>query len=124
MTVSVGLPWEDYPLSRSADRGLEVFDLPRSQLLICGEAGHSPNLRRHVEKNLFTPRVGWAIAPPSPSSSASGYSRNPQNDTSGRKQMPPFNAYPATIILTKTAPNKYSAVGNLAQGFPVVPIFD
>ena len=38
--------------------------------------------------------------------------------------MPPFNAYPATIIYTETAANTYSAIGTLAEGFPMVPILD
>ena len=53
-----------------------------------------------------------------------GYSRNPENDTSARKQMPPFQAFPATIILTETAANTYSAIGNLNDGVTVVPQFD
>ena len=30
--------------------------------------------------------------------------------------MPPFNAYPATIIYTETAPDPYTAIGTLAKG--------
>ena len=36
MTVSAGVRWEYYPLSQRADRGLEMFDFQREQLLICG----------------------------------------------------------------------------------------
>ena len=52
-----------------------------------------------------------------------GYSRNPQNDTSGNSQQPPGNAFPATIIYTETAPS-YTAIGTLADGFPKVPLLD
>ena len=38
--------------------------------------------------------------------------------------MPPFNAYPATIIYTETAANTYTAIGTLADGFPMVPVLD
>src|SRR4030095_12406969 len=41
-----------------------------------------------------------------------------------REQMPPFNAYPATIIYTETAPNNFAAIGTLSQGFPMVPLLD
>jgi hypothetical protein len=53
-----------------------------------------------------------------------GYSRNPENDTSGREQQPPFNAFPATIIYSETAANTYTAIGNLSDGLPLVPILD
>ncbi len=55
-----------------------------------------------VEKDLFTPRLGWAYRPTESTVIRVGYSRNPQNDTSGRNQMPPFQAFPATIILAET----------------------
>ena len=77
-----------------------------------------------MEKNLFTPRLGWAYRPTDSTVIRVGYSRNPQNDTSGREQMPPFNAYPATIIYTETAANTYTAIGTLAEGFPMVPVLD
>ena len=62
MTVSVGVRWEYYPLTQRADRGLEVFDFTRNELLICGVAGNSDSCGITVEKNLFTPRLGWATA--------------------------------------------------------------
>ena len=119
MTVSAGMRWEYYPLSQRRDRGLEVFDFDRET---------APHLRRRpaipqtcgvtVEKNLFTPRLGWAYRPTESTVIRVGYSRNPQNDTSGREQMPPFNAYPATIIYTETAANTYTAIGTLARRVP------
>ena len=124
MTVSAGVRWEYYPLSQRRDRGLEVFDFAARQLLICGQAGIPQTCGVTVEKNLFTPRLGWAYRPTDSTVIRVGYSRNPQNDTSGREQMPPFNAYPATIIYTETAANTYTAIGTLAQGFPMVPVLD
>src|SRR5687767_4086474 len=124
MTVSVGVRWEYYPLSQRRDRGLEVFDFDARQLLICGQAGIPRTCGVTVEKNLFTPRLGWAYRPTESMVVRVGYSRNPQNDTSGREQMPPFNAYPATIIYTETAANTYTTIGTLAQGFPMVPVLD
>jgi len=124
MTVSAGVRWEYYPLSQRRDRGLEVFDFTARQLLICGQAGIPQTCGVTVERNLFTPRLGWAYRPTESSVLRAGYSRNPQNDTSGREQMPPFNAYPATIIYTETALDNYNAIGTLAQGFPLVPVLD
>ncbi len=124
MTVSVGVRWEYYPLSQRRDRGLEVFDFASRQLLICGQAGNPQTCGVTVEKDLFTPRLGWAYRPTESTVIRVGYSRNPENDTSGREQMPPFNAFPATIIFTETAANTYTAIGTLAQGLPKIPILD
>jgi len=123
MTVSAGVRWEYYPLSVRRDRGLEVFDFPSRQLLICGVAGNPKTCGVTVEKNLFTPRLGWAYRPTDSMVVRVGYSRNPQNDTSGNSQQPPGNAFPATIIYTETA-NSFQAIGTLADGFPKVPILD
>ena len=84
MTVSAGVRWEYYPLSQRRDRGLEVFDFTARQLLICGQAGIPQTCGVTVEKNLFTPRLGWAYRPTDSTVIRVGYSRNPQNDTSGR----------------------------------------
>ncbi len=77
-----------------------------------------------MEKNLFTPRLGWAYRPTESTVIRVGYSRNPQNDTSGRNQMPPFQAFPATIIISEQGANNYAAVGSLNDGVTVVPQFD
>ena len=124
MTVSIGLRWEYYPLTQRADRGLEIFDFESRQLVICGVSGNPDTCGITVEKDLFTPRLGWAYRPTENTVIRVGYSRNPQNDTSGRNQMPPFQAFPATIILTETAPNTYAAIGSFNDGVSIVPQFD
>jgi hypothetical protein len=124
MTVSAGLRWEYYPLSQRADRGLEVFDFDARQLLICGVSGNDETCGITVEKDLFTPRLGWAYRPTESTVIRVGYSRNPENDTSGRNQMPPFQAFPATILLVETAPNTYAAIGSFNDGVTIVPRFD
>jgi TonB dependent receptor len=58
MTVSLGLRWEYDPLSRRADRGLEVFNFTTNQLDICGVSGIPSTCGITVEKALFTPRLG------------------------------------------------------------------
>ena len=124
MTVSAGVRWEYYPLSVRRDRGLEVFDFTARQLLICGVAGNPHTCGVTVEKNLFTPRLGWAYRPTDSMVIRVGYSRNPQNDTSGNSQQPPGAAFPATIIYTETGPNTYTPIGTLSDGFPLVPVLD
>ena len=124
MSVSVGLRYEYYPLVRRADRGLEVFNFNTNLLEICGVAGIDPTCGVTVEKTLFTPRLGWAYRPSDSLVIRVGYSRNPENGNSATSQMPPSQSFPVTTILTETAANNYSAIGNLADGVTTVPIFD
>jgi len=124
MTVSAGVRWEYYPLSVRRDRGLEVFDFNLRELLICGVAGNPETCGVTVEKNLFTPRLGWAYRPTDSMVVRVGYSRNPQNDTSGNTQQPPGAAFPATIIYREVGATSFNNIGTLADGFPMVPILD
>ena len=124
MTVSLGLRWEYYPLSRRSDRGLEVFNFNTNFLDICGVGNNHPTCGVTVEKTLFTPRLGWAYRPSDTMVIRVGYSRNPQNDTNGSNQQPPSQVFPTTIILTEAAANTYAAIGSLNDGVTVVPQFD
>ena len=124
MTVSLGLRWEYYPLSRRSDRGLEVFNFNTNLLEICGVSGIPSTCGVTVEKRLFTPRLGWAYRPTDTIVIRVGYSRNPENDTSGSNQQPPSQVFPTTIILTETAPNNYATIGSISDGVTVVPQFD
>jgi len=124
MTISLGLRYEYYPLIRRADRGLEVFNFSTNMLDICGVAGNSPTCGITVEKDLFTPRLGWAYRLNDTTVIRAGYSRNPENDNGATAQMPPSQAFPVTIILTETAANNYAAIGNLSDGVSLVPQFN
>ncbi|MEO8591842.1 MAG: TonB-dependent receptor [Candidatus Solibacter sp.] len=124
MSISVGMRYEYYPLVRRADRGLEVFNFATNLLEICGVAGIDPTCGITVEKALFTPRLGWSYRASESLVIRVGYSRNPENGNSATSQMPPSQSFPVTTILTETAANNYSFIGNLADGVTTVPIFD
>jgi hypothetical protein len=124
MNISVGLRWEYYPLSRRSDRGLEVFNFNSNLLEICGVSGNPSTCGITVEKRLFTPRLGWAYRPTDWMVIRVGFSRNPENDTSGSNQQPPSQVFPTTIILTEAAPNNYAAIGSFNDGVTIVPQFD
>jgi hypothetical protein len=124
MTASVGLRWEYYSLPGRKDHGIEVYSFTTNKLMICGVGPNAPTCGITVEKNLFTPRLGWAYRPTEKMVLRVGYSRNPQSDNPGRQQLPPSQAFPQTVIITQTAPNSFSSVGSLSEGSPVVPILD
>lgn len=122
MTASVGLRWEYYPMPRRADRGLEVFDFTTNRLQICGVAGANEQVCDiKIEKDLFTPRLGLAYRPAESVVVRVGFSRNPQNDNSGRVIA---QAFPAIIAISQVGPNTFTSVGSLSDGVPVVPQVD
>ena len=124
MTMSVGLRWEYYSLPARADHGIEVYDFPNNKLLICGVGPNSSTCGITVEKNLFTPRLGFAYRPTETLVIRAGYSRNPQSNNPGRQQLPPSQAYPQTVVITQTAANNFSSIGSLSDGSPIPTILD
>jgi hypothetical protein len=122
MTASVGLRWEYYPMPRRADRGLEVFDFATNRLQICGVAGANEGVCDiKVQKDLFTPRLGWAYRPTETTVLRIGFSRNPQNDNAGQSIM---QAFPAVITINDVGANGFASAGTLSDGVPVVPQVD
>ena len=124
MTASVGLRWEYYSLPTRKDHGIEVYDFTNNRLQICGVNGTPQTCGITVEKNLFTPRLGWAYRPTESMVLRVGYSRNPQNDNPGTNQLPPSQAFPQTIIITQQGANSFTPVGSLSEGSPLVQQVD
>src|SRR5262245_1612926 len=124
ITASAGIRWEYYSLPRRKDHGIEVYDFTTNRLLICGVGPNSPDCGVRVEKDLFTPRLGIAYRPTGTLVVRAGYSRNPQSNNPGRQQLPPAQAFPQTVVITQTAVNNFSSVGNLSEGSPIVPQID
>jgi Carboxypeptidase regulatory-like domain/TonB dependent receptor/TonB-dependent Receptor Plug Domain len=125
VTAAIGVRWEYYSLPTRKDHGLEVYDFATNKFLICGVNGNEKTCGIGVEKNLFTPRLGLAYRPTESSVIRLGYSRNPQNDNPGRAQLPPNQAFPATIVVTQNSPgNNFASVGNFSEGSPIVPLVD
>ncbi len=81
MTASVGVRWEYYPFPTRTDRGLEMFDFTTNLLQVCGiGAANAQVCDIKVQKDLFTPRLGWAYRPTEDTVIRVGFSRNPQSD--------------------------------------------
>ena len=117
MTASVGLRWEYYPYPRRADRGLEVFNFTTNLVEECGVAGSNSQVCNiKVQKDLFTPRLGFAYRPTKSTVLRVGFSRNPQNDSPVIGSTNTMYSFPATILLTETGPNTFTPVGSLNSG--------
>ena len=68
-------------LAWSTDRGLEMFDFTTNLLQVCGIGAANPDVCNiKVQKDLFTPRLGWAYRPTDDTVIRVGFSRNPQSD--------------------------------------------
>jgi Carboxypeptidase regulatory-like domain len=122
MTASLGLRWEYYPYPRRADRGLEVFDFTTNLVQECGVAGSNAQVCNiKVQKDLFTPRLGFAYRPTESTVIRAGYSRNPQSDSVVARSGGTMYSFPATILLTESGPNSFTPVGSLNAGVTTIP---
>ena len=116
MTVSVGVRWEYYPLSqprRPRSRGVRFHGQTS-----CSSAA-SPEIRTRAasRSRRISSRRGSAgrIGPPNRPSFASATRAIRRTTRRAANQMPPFQAFPATIIYTETAANTYTAIGSLQR---------
>jgi len=125
MTASIGVRWEYYPFPTRTDRGLEMFDFNTNLLQVCGLGAANPQVCDiKVQKDLFTPRLGWAYRPTEDTVIRVGFSRNPQSDNAITRVGGIAQAFPQIIAITESGPNTFTPVGSLSQGVPLVPNLD
>jgi hypothetical protein len=125
MTASVGVRWEYYPFPTRTDRGLEMFDFATNLLQVCGIGAANPQVCDiKVQKDLFTPRLGWAYRPTDDTVIRVGFSRNPQSDNAITRVGGIAQAFPQIIQITESGVNTFTPVGSLSAGVPLVPALD
>ena len=125
MTASIGVRWEYYPFPTRTDRGLEMFDFTTNLLQVCGVgAANAQVCDIKVQKDLFTPRLGWAYRPTDDTVIRVGFSRNPQSDNAITRVGGIAQAFPQIIAITQTGANTFTPVGSLSEGVPIVPELD
>jgi hypothetical protein len=125
MTASIGIRWEYYPFPTRTDRGLEMFDFTTNLLQVCGIGAANPQVCDiKVQKDLFTPRLGWAYRPREDIVVRVGFSRNPQSDNAISRVGGIAQAFPQIIVITQSGQNTFTPVGSLSEGVPVVPELD
>ena len=125
MTASIGVRWEYYPFPTRTDRGLEMFDFTTNLLQVCGiGAANADVCNIKVQKDLFTPRLGWAYRPTEDTVIRVGFSRNPQSDNAITRVGGIAQAFPQIIAITQTGANTFTPVGSLNEGVPIVPELD
>ena len=125
MTASIGVRWEYYPFPVRTDRGLEMFDFDSNLLQVCGIGAANPQVCDiKVQKDLFTPRLGWAYRPTDDTVIRVGFSRNPQSDNAVTRVGGIAQSFPQVIQITESGVNTLTPVGSLSEGVPLVPPLD
>ena len=117
LTFAIGTRWDYYPVPTRSDRGIEFYNLQTGQYEICGEGNIPRNCGIHVQKTLFSPRVGVAYRPRESVVVRAGFSLNPEQINMYRDGL---YSYPIDLTGNYTAQNSYTAVTTLAQGIPTL----
>lgn len=121
VTVAIGTGWEYYPVPTRADRGIEFYNLAAKQYQVCGKGPVPENCGIHVQKTLFSPRIGLAFRATSADVFRAGFSLTPEQINMYRDGL---YSYPTVITSSYSAANSYTAVNPLAVGIPAPVIPD
>jgi hypothetical protein len=102
-----------------------MFDFTTNLLQVCGIGAANPQVCDiKVQKDLFTPRLGWAYRPTEDTVIRVGFSRNPQSDNAITRVGGIAQAFPQIIAITQSGLNTFTPVGSLSEGVPIVPELD
>jgi hypothetical protein len=119
LTFAIGTGWEYYPVPTRANRGIEFYDFSTKEFRICGEGPNSINCGIHVQKTLFSPRIGVAYRLTESDVIRAGYSLNPEQINMYRDGI---GSYPVSLSSSYSGANSYSAVNPIAEGIPVATL--
>jgi Carboxypeptidase regulatory-like domain/TonB dependent receptor len=119
LTVSWGLRWEYYPVSRRGDRGIEFFNFATDKVDLCGVGPNSKDCGIGVSPKLFAPRLGLAYRPSETLVIRTGFSLNYEQDFDF--QSGAYN-FPTVVTVTTPGANSYSpSATSFATGFNPLP---
>lgn len=121
LTASIGVRWEYYPVPTRQDRGIEYYDLSNHTYNICGKGSNPQDCSITVQKDLFSPRLGFAYRPLNNTVVRAGFSLSPEQVSMYRDGL---YSYPTELTGYYSALNSYSAVTTLGQGIPILQPVD
>jgi hypothetical protein len=116
LTLNLGLRYENYPLMKRADRGIEYYDDTTNQVLLGGLGGNSEDLGIKVKHPHFLPRVGFAYRITENDVLRGGYGITVSPMPFSR---PLRGFYPQVIAQDFVGPNEYVPFGTLEEGIPL-----
>jgi hypothetical protein len=118
LTVNMGLRYENFPMPRREDRGMERYDFANNKMLVCGVGSVPTNCGTKNSNLLFAPRLGIAYRPNDKTVIRTGFGINwdPLNLIRALRTN-----YPLLVILNSPATDAFVPVSKLSEGIPNIP---
>lgn len=115
LTINIGTRYENIPMPRRENRGMERYDFINNKMLVCGVGAVPTDCGTKNSNLLFSPRVGIAYRPNEKTVIRTGFGINwdPLNLVRALRTN-----YPLLIILNGNAPDAFVPVSRLEQGIP------
>ncbi len=119
LTVNYGTRYENIPMPRREDRGMERYDFKNNKMLVCGVGVVPADCGTKNSNLLFAPRVGVAYRPGAKTVVRAGFGMNwdPLNLIRALRTN-----YPILLILNGNAPDSFVPVSKLENGIPAAVI--
>jgi hypothetical protein len=118
LTLSYGVRWEYFPLIRRDDRGIEIYDWDRNQMLLCGLGRTPGNCGIQESRRRFVPRFGVAWRASDTLVIRGGYGITNDPYTLIRAFRGNF---PIILASDITSSNGFQPASLLRDGIPVIP---
>ena len=116
LTLTIGLRYEQYPIMRRADRGIETYDFDTNLITLCGKGGTPEDCGFANKQPGILPRVGFAYRLGEDNVIRGGFGRTVSPSPLSR---PLRGFYPLTIANTYVASTSYVPAGNFTDGIPI-----
>lgn len=120
LTLNYGTRYENIPMPRRVDRGMERYDFKNNKMWVCGVGVVPTDCGTKNSNLLFAPRLGIAYRPNDKTVIRTGFGINwdPLNLIRALRTN-----YPMLLILNGNAANAFAPVSRIEDGIPkaVVP---
>ncbi len=119
LTVNYGVRYENFPMPRRADRGMERYDFATNNMLVCGVGSVPENCGVKNSNLLFAPRLGIAYRPDEKTVIRTGFGVNydPLNLVRALRTN-----FPMMIIHNSPGTDAFVPISNLSNGIPPVTL--
>jgi hypothetical protein len=121
LTLNYGTRYENFPMPRRPDLGMERYDFRNNKMWVCGYGVVPTDCGTKNSNLLFAPRLGIAYRPDEKTVIRTGFGINwdPLNLIRALRTN-----YPMMLILNGNAPNTYVPVSHIEDGIPSVVLPD
>ncbi len=116
LTLNIGVRYEQYPLMKRQDRGIESYNPATNQVALCGLGGNPTDCGISVKYPHFLPRLGFDYRLTDNDVVRGGYGITISPMPFSR---PLRSFYPNVVANTYPSPSDYIPYGSLASGIPL-----